>query len=365
MGVAIGDYDRSGTMDIFKTNFAGRHLDAVLEQRPGVLRRPHVRGRHRRQHALAGLGHRVRRLRQRRLAGPLPRQRPRLSRGGAAPDGGGLRAAQGRLRQSRQRPVRGRDGAARASRHHRAGGARGGLRRRRRRRRRGRRGQQRQRAARPVPHRDRARPPLAARQARGHDVEPQRDRRRASAARPGGVTQWQEVRGGGSYISQNDLRAHFGLGRGGEGRSALGALAQWPRGGVARRGRGSGPDAPRRQRRARRRDDGAAAAARRRWPCSPCRRPSRPGAGARLPSPVASPSPAAAAAPAPGSPRPSPSRSGGGRIWPRRASAIDAGRPAAALEVAARRARRGSAGARPHRRRPVPRERSPWARSAS
>ena len=27
----------------------------------------------------------------------------------------------------------------------------------------------------------------------------------------GGVTQWQEVRGGGSYASQNDLRAHFGL----------------------------------------------------------------------------------------------------------------------------------------------------------
>jgi hypothetical protein len=28
----------------------------------------------------------------------------------------------------------------------------------------------------------------------------------------GGATQWQEVRGGGSYLSQNDLRAHFGLG---------------------------------------------------------------------------------------------------------------------------------------------------------
>jgi hypothetical protein len=27
-----------------------------------------------------------------------------------------------------------------------------------------------------------------------------------------GATQWQEVRGGGSYLSQNDLRAHFGLG---------------------------------------------------------------------------------------------------------------------------------------------------------
>jgi len=28
----------------------------------------------------------------------------------------------------------------------------------------------------------------------------------------GGFTRWQEVRGGGSYISQNDLRVHFGLG---------------------------------------------------------------------------------------------------------------------------------------------------------
>src|SRR5205814_5968030 len=28
----------------------------------------------------------------------------------------------------------------------------------------------------------------------------------------GGVSQWQEVRGGGSYLAQNDLRFHFGLG---------------------------------------------------------------------------------------------------------------------------------------------------------
>ena len=27
----------------------------------------------------------------------------------------------------------------------------------------------------------------------------------------GGIQQWQEVRGGGSYLSQNDLRVHFGL----------------------------------------------------------------------------------------------------------------------------------------------------------
>jgi hypothetical protein len=28
----------------------------------------------------------------------------------------------------------------------------------------------------------------------------------------GGAEQWQEVRGGGSYLSQNDFRVHFGLG---------------------------------------------------------------------------------------------------------------------------------------------------------
>ena len=28
----------------------------------------------------------------------------------------------------------------------------------------------------------------------------------------GGTMQWQEVRGGGSYLSQNDFRVHFGLG---------------------------------------------------------------------------------------------------------------------------------------------------------
>ena len=28
----------------------------------------------------------------------------------------------------------------------------------------------------------------------------------------GGMTQFDEVRGGGSYLSQNDLRLHFGLG---------------------------------------------------------------------------------------------------------------------------------------------------------
>jgi hypothetical protein len=43
----------------------------------------------------------------------------------------------------------------------------------------------------------------------------------------GGMTQWQEVRGGGSYISQNDLRAHFGLG---ETTKADRLWVRWPNG---------------------------------------------------------------------------------------------------------------------------------------
>jgi hypothetical protein len=43
----------------------------------------------------------------------------------------------------------------------------------------------------------------------------------------GGVTQVQEVRGGGSYISQNDLRVHFGLG----GSAAVDRVqVRWPSG---------------------------------------------------------------------------------------------------------------------------------------
>ena len=58
-----------------------RHVDALREHRQGPVRGPHVRRRLRRQHALARLGRRLSRPRQRRLAGSLPRQRPRLSRG--------------------------------------------------------------------------------------------------------------------------------------------------------------------------------------------------------------------------------------------------------------------------------------------
>ena len=54
----IGDYDRNGTIDIFKTNFAGDTSTLYANSGDGLLRGPDVRGRHRPEHALARLGRR-------------------------------------------------------------------------------------------------------------------------------------------------------------------------------------------------------------------------------------------------------------------------------------------------------------------
>jgi len=43
----------------------------------------------------------------------------------------------------------------------------------------------------------------------------------------GGMTQFNEVRGGGSYLSQNDLRIHFGLG---EAKVMETVVVRWPNG---------------------------------------------------------------------------------------------------------------------------------------
>jgi hypothetical protein len=43
----------------------------------------------------------------------------------------------------------------------------------------------------------------------------------------GGMTQFSEVRGGGSYLSQNDLRIHFGLG---EAKVMDTVIVRWPNG---------------------------------------------------------------------------------------------------------------------------------------
>ena len=52
---------------------------------------------------------------------------------------------------------------------------------------------------------------------------------RASVLTAGGVTQVSEVRGGGSYYSQNDLRLHFGLGA---AKTIERVEVRWPNGNV-------------------------------------------------------------------------------------------------------------------------------------
>ena len=74
----------------------------------------------------------------------------------------------------------------------------------------------------------------------------------------GGELADHEVRGGGSYISQNDLRVHVGLGARDARRSRRGALAERARGALERRRGRPGADADGRTRHARwegRRDD--------------------------------------------------------------------------------------------------------------
>jgi hypothetical protein len=51
------------------------------------------------------------------------------------------------------------------------------------------------------------------------------------AIRSGSVWQIDEVRSGGSYLSQNDLRLHFGLGSSGEAEELV---VRWPSGGIDR-----------------------------------------------------------------------------------------------------------------------------------
>ena len=47
----------------------------------------------------------------------------------------------------------------------------------------------------------------------------------------GGITQTDEVRSGGSYLSQSDLRLHFGLG---SGKRIDSIEVRWPNGSVSR-----------------------------------------------------------------------------------------------------------------------------------
>ena len=162
-----------------------RHLDALRQHRRRPVRGPHLRERRRDQHALAGLGRGLPGPRQRRLARRVPGERPRLPRGVADPRRSQLQAAQGRLLEPRGPEARRRERAAGPADRDARGGSRSGLRRLRQRRQRRRAGEQRQRPARPLPPRVEGRPPLAHAEARGHPLEPQRDRGARALPGPG------------------------------------------------------------------------------------------------------------------------------------------------------------------------------------
>ena len=86
MGVAVGDYDHDGRVDLHITNFADDYNVLYHNDGGGLFTDVSFpAGVGRASHALPGLGHRLPGLRQRRLARPVRGQRPRL------PDGGPLR----------------------------------------------------------------------------------------------------------------------------------------------------------------------------------------------------------------------------------------------------------------------------------
>ena len=108
MGVAVGDYDHSGRFSLYVTNFAEEYYALYHNEGTPLHRRlvPLEDGAC--EPALRGLGHRVLRLRQRRLGGPDRGERPRLSATGqvALRRRRRLSAAQAALPQPRRRQLR-------------------------------------------------------------------------------------------------------------------------------------------------------------------------------------------------------------------------------------------------------------------
>ena len=234
MGVAVGDYDRNGTDGHLQDQLRRRHLDALRERRQGLLRRPHVR---RPASASTRAG----------SAGASASSTSTTTAGSICSSS--TATSTRRSSASRPRPATSSarssiaTSATAASRTSRSGSGR----------------------------RSRHPPPAAARPSAistttatstsssttsttrricsGSTRRPDahwltlklvgtQSNRSAIGARvrlvSAGGTQVQEVRGGGSYYSQNDLRVHFGLGTADARRARRGALAERARGGVDR-----------------------------------------------------------------------------------------------------------------------------------
>ncbi len=228
MGIAIGDYDRDGTMDIFKTNFAGDTSTLYRNTGDRASARIDVRQRHRPQHALARVGRRVRRFRSptagstcsSSTATSIPKShesRPRPATSSARWSIATCGTAGSPMSPSTLgAPVT--DAEGRARRRVRATSTTTAT-------------------STSWSTTSTTRPICSASIASGErhwialKLVGKQSNRSAIGARIRLVTadgvQWQEVRGGGSYYSQNDLRVHFGLG----GARAVERIeVRWPNG---------------------------------------------------------------------------------------------------------------------------------------
>ena len=230
MGVAIGDYDRNGTMDMFKTNFAGDTSTLYANTGGGFCED---------RTFAAGIGLNTRWLGWGTGLVDLDNdgwldlfldQRPRLSRRSSQlKTEAGYKQRKvvyrnlgnGRFADISERlgsPVTDPEGRTRL-----------GVRRLRQRRADGRRDRERQRPAGSLSPERRARRTLDDADADRHARRTATRSARACAAWPAASRSRQEVRGGGSYMSQNDFRVHFGLGRRDARRTRRGAVAERPR----------------------------------------------------------------------------------------------------------------------------------------